>query len=275
MKIIVIIFTALSTFIFNNIANAETFSAKPIVIGQSYEFLSKEENKKRQINVLLPPFYDEDIKKGTKYDVLYVLDGGINMQDFVHIAGMVHQGNQWNIHKPLIVVGIESLDRKAELTYMSSVEDERKQFPTSGQSQKFRDILVKEIKPFIENTYATSGNDAIIGESLAALFITETYLKTPEAFDNYIAISPSLWWDNQSLSNNSNSYLLNPKNNNQKIWLSIANEGGSMQSAIDTLVKTLKRNNKNFIYKPYKSESHGTIYHPAATQAIRDIFKIE
>jgi len=275
MKIIVIIFTALSTFIFNNIANAETFSAKPIVIGQSYEFLSKEENKKRQINVLLPPFYDEDIKKGTKYDVLYVLDGGINMQDFVHIAGMVHQGNQWNIHKPLIVVGIESLDRKAELTYMSSVEDERKQFPTSGQSQKFRDILVKEIKPFIENTYATSGNDAIIGESLAALFITETYLKTPEAFDNYIAISPSLWWDNQSLSNNSNSYLLNPKNNNQKIWLSIANEGGSMQSAIDTMVKTLKRNNKNFIYKPYKSESHGTIYHPAATQAIRDIFKIE
>ncbi|HBS34739.1 MAG TPA: esterase, partial [Parvularcula sp.] len=47
----------------------------------------------------------------------------------------------------------------------------------------------------IEANYRTSGADAMMGESLAGLFVAETFLKYPETADRYIAISPSLWWD--------------------------------------------------------------------------------
>ena len=46
----------------------------------------------------------------------------------------------------------------------------------------------------------TTFEDAVIGESLAGLFIVETYLREPALFDRYAAVSPSLWWDGQALS---------------------------------------------------------------------------
>ena len=51
----------------------------------------------------------------------------------------------------------------------------------------------------IEARYRTSGESAVLGESLAGLFITETFLKEPAAFDHYIAVSPSMWWGGQEL----------------------------------------------------------------------------
>ena len=39
-----------------------------------------------------------------------------------------------------------------------------------------------------------------MGESLAGLFVMETFLLEQDLFDTYIAIDPSLWWNNQKLA---------------------------------------------------------------------------
>ncbi len=257
--------------------SSQEIEARPIVFGQSFELKTKNSEKPRNLNVLLPPDYDEQIKAGTRFAVLYVLDGGTIWQDFFHIAGMVHQGNLWDIHQQLIVVGIESKDRKAEFTEPTSDKAELRDFPTTGKSAQFRDELINEIKPFIEAKFATNGEDAIIGESLAGQFIIETFAKATESFDHYIAISPSLWWNYQNVAKLAASKIKTIETEH-KLWLSIANEGGKMQSGLDIIIKALKaaKNPKiSYFYKPLPNETHGTIYHLAATQAVRDIFKSE
>ena len=114
---------------------------------------------------------------------------------------MVQRGSRWGGGiRPLIVVGIESKDRKAELTSPSSDPGEQRDFPTHGSSDRFRQFMVDELKPLIEARYRTGGTDALMGESLAGLFVIDTLLQRPGEFDSYIAISPSLWWNRGRLA---------------------------------------------------------------------------
>jgi hypothetical protein len=48
-----------------------------------------------------------------------------------------------------------------------------------------------------------------------------------------------------------------------------------MQSGVDLVVAALKANPNpavTWTYAPYPAEKHSTIYHPAATRAIREVF---
>jgi len=247
----------------------------PVVIGRSYELSSKVMGQTRRINIMLPPGYEEPGQAGQRYPVLYLLDGGAQWQDFFHIAGLVHQGGLWGINQPVILVGIESGDRKAEFTRPSSDPAEQKDFPTHGKSETFRRFLVEELKPAVDGAYRTSGTDGLIGESLAGLFVVDTALRHGGDFDRYIAISPSLWWDNQSLSREAAGLLAGPAPAARSLWLSIADEGGAMQAGMDRLTAALGSGAPKGVvwrYAPYPQEKHSTIYHPAATAAIRALF---
>jgi predicted alpha/beta superfamily hydrolase len=98
-----------------------------------------------------------------------------------------------------IVVGIGNVDRKRDFTYPSQNKLDQKEFPTSGQSEKFINFLEKELQPFVDSTYRITELKTIIGQSLGGLLTTEILFKKPELFDNYIIVSPSLWWDDEKL----------------------------------------------------------------------------
>jgi predicted alpha/beta superfamily hydrolase len=100
----------------------------------------------------------------------------------------------------MIVVGIEGVDRKHDLTHPATFADDRKLLPQSGGSAAYRRFLVDELQPWVKAHYRVDGRSGLIGESLAGLFVVETFLREPQAFDAYLAASPSLWWDDQSLS---------------------------------------------------------------------------
>jgi predicted alpha/beta superfamily hydrolase len=69
--------------------------------------------------------------------------------------------------------------------------------PHAGGADRFRDFLRDELKPFIDSRYRTTAESALIGESLAGLFVIETFLFEPTLFDSYIAADPSVWWNEQ------------------------------------------------------------------------------
>ena len=247
----------------------------PVIIGQGYDLPSRRYPKPRRINVQLPPGYDDAENKDRRYPVLYLLDGGAGWQDFAHIAGIVQQGGTWGINQPVILVGVESGDRKAEFTQASSDAAEQHDFPTHGKAETFRHFLVEDLKPAIDAAYRTDGTDGLIGESLAALFVVDEFLNHGADFDRYIAISPSLWWDGQSLARSAEARLAAPNQAPRQLWLSIADEGGTMQSGVDLTVAALKAHPNPAVawtYAPYPAEKHSTIYHPAATRAIREVF---
>jgi len=52
--------------------------------------------------------------------------------------------------------------------------------------------------PEVRRRYRDNGETAIVGESLAGLFVLETFFDEPQLFDTHIALSPSLWWNDQA-----------------------------------------------------------------------------
>ena len=64
-----------------------------------------------------------------------------------------------------------------------------------GGASKFRNFLLRELLPWIEQHYRIGPPKMLIGHSMTALFTVQTLLIQPEAFDGYLAASPSLWWD--------------------------------------------------------------------------------
>ncbi|MDQ0464355.1 putative alpha/beta superfamily hydrolase [Caulobacter ginsengisoli] len=245
---------------------------KPIVIGQSYSLPSTVLKASMRINVWLPPGYKEGAKR---YPVLYLLDGAED-EDFHHISGLAQVSQLNGQFGEMIVVGIVDPDRKRDLTFPSTDPRDLKDAPTSGGSAAFRRYIETELQPAIDARFRTSGRRVIIGESLAGLFIVETFLKQPQLFDGYIAISPSLWWDNGSLAKAAPDLLAAQPPGTRTLYLSIGNEGPAMR--VDDLAAAVRAKQPaglTFIFAPLREETHATIYHPAALDALRKLFPLK
>jgi len=143
---------------------------RPIVTGQSYALPSAALKETRRVNVHLPASYAANPSR--RYPVLYLLDGG-EREDFPHIVGLAQLGELSWTWREMIVVGIEGTDRKRDMTHPTSVAKEKTDLPTSGGSAAFRRFLGDELKPWVAAHYRASGETALIGESLAGLFVVE------------------------------------------------------------------------------------------------------
>lgn len=245
---------------------------QPIVLGRSYDITSAELGETRRLNVYLPPGYGAGEKR---YPVLYLIDGGVE-QDFVHIAGLSQHASISGSYREMIVVGVETKDRRRELTFPAVTDVSlRTEYPTHGSSEKFRAFIMREVKPWVEQHYRTDGFDAVMGESLAGLFVTETFLKQPDAFDGYIAIDPSLWWDKEALARAAPALLAQQKPGAHTLFMAIADSGLAMrlgQAQLAAAVKAAALPDLAFTYVQMFDERHGTIYHRAALDALRLVF---
>ena len=244
----------------------------PIEIGTSYRFHSFVLDETREVNVWLPIGYD---KSQDRYPVLYLLDGGLD-QDFIHIAGLGHLASLSWTYGPMIVVGVQTNDRRAELTSRPTDSRYLSAFPESGGADKFRQFLREEVIPFVEKRLRTGKRRAIMGESLAGLFVVDTLLSEPGLFDDYVAISPSLWWDDRRplAALDRTARLKDVKD--KRLYLAVGDEGGTMQDGIDRLRAFLARQPAGRVTLRYddfsKSASHATIYHHAAEDALRWLY---
>lgn len=244
---------------------------RPVTIARSFGLRSEVLKQERRVTVYLPAGYARG--EGT-YPVLYLLDGGEH-EDFVHVAGLASLGELNGTTREMIVVGVENVDRKHDLTPPSNDPRDRRDLPTHGGSAEFRSFLARELKPWVEGRYRTSGEDALMGESLAGLFVVETFLKQPQLFDRYVAVSPSLWWDAGALAREAPARLAAGGFEGRALYLSIADEGGGMQEGVDALVTALRTaapKGLDWRYEPLPDERHHSIYHPAALKALRALF---
>ncbi|KPF75081.1 alpha/beta hydrolase [Blastomonas sp. AAP25] len=243
----------------------------PITVGETHTLASKPLAQERVVNVYLPADYATSAKT---YPVLYLIDGGLD-QDFLHIAGTSALGALWARSQDVIVVGIATKDRRRELTGPTQDAALIKEFPTAGGSAAFRAFIRDEVMPMVAKSYRTSGETGVIGESLAGLFIVETYLNEPDLFDHYAAISPSLWWDDERLAKASAALLVKPSAKPHRLYLTIANEGREMQTGLDRLTAALgasSRSGQSWCYAPRPDLTHATIYHTVSPEALQYLF---
>ncbi len=243
--------------------------SKPFILGTIDEIESKVLAEKRIINVYLPPGYHEN--DTIHYPVIYLLDGSAD-EDFIHIAGLLQFLNFPWINKlpQSILVGIANVDRRRDLTYPTTIEKDKKDFPTTGGSEKFIDFISSELQPFIEKKYKTTNTKTIIGQSLGGLLATEILFKKPQLFNRYIIVSPSLWWDNESLLKVPPKFLKAGSDSLISVYIAFGKEGKIMETDAKNLVGILRRDSQkikvNFEF--FTDENHASIMHNAVYKGL-------
>lgn len=252
-------------------AGASDDGVAPLGIGETFAIDSKVLRETRRINVFTPTYYGQPIDE--PLPVLYMPDGGIN-EDFLHIAGLLQISVGNGTMRPFLLVGIENTERRRDMTGPTSDPEDRKIAPRVGESAAFRTFIRDELMPEIGTRYRVTGETAIVGESLAGLFIVETFLLEPELFDTYIAFDPSLWWNRQALVNNAAERLRAMSKAVAVLYVATSDEPGIVEPA-RTFAAVLESDAGPDIVWHYESmpqEKHSTIYHPAALKAFRGLF---
>lgn len=245
-------------------------SKTALTIGEAVTIESKILSESRILNIYLPDGYNA--ADTLKYPVIYVLDGSVN-EDFLPMIGLVQFfGLQMNMPKT-IVVGIANIDRKRDFTFPTLDKKLRKDFPTTGGSRKFISFLEDEVQPYINSNYPTTAEKILIGQSLGGLLATEILFKKPTLFTDYIIVSPSLWWDNETLLKDAKMFLGAHKIMPVNVYISIGAEGDIMEREAKSLADLLKNSGKpnlktEFLFLP--NENHRTILH----QGVNDTFKL-
>ncbi len=249
-------------------AQIKTDTIKPFSIGETRVIKSSVLNENRTLNIYLPFNYNME----KTYPVIYLLDGASN-EDFLHIVGLVQFFNMQVKMPDFIIVGIANVDRKRDFTFHTDIKSLKNEFPTTGGSEKFINFIENELQPYIDSTYKTNDTKYIIGQSLGGLLASEILLKKPHLFTHYLIVSPSLWWDDESLLKQTQQLLDKQNETGCYIYISVGGqEEKIMQKKVKKFSMILQKEKKlnmkvEFLLLP--KENHSTILH----QSIYEGFK--
>jgi predicted alpha/beta superfamily hydrolase len=82
-----------------------------------------------------------------------------------------------------------------------------------GASELFYRFITEELRPALSASYAVDAqHQTLYGHSLGGLFVLGVLFKHPESFQNYVASSPSIWWDKKSVLQDESGFLAKAKN---------------------------------------------------------------
>jgi len=71
-----------------------------------------------------------------------------------------------------------------------------------GGSENFYHFLVEELRPLIAGCYPVDANNqTLYGHSIAGMFTLSILFNHPGSFRNFVASSPSIWWNKRSVLN--------------------------------------------------------------------------
>lgn len=226
----------------------------------------------RVINVHLPSDYRAASVQ--HFPVLYVLDGGID-EDFPHVVNTVDSLISLGVIRPVIVVGIPNTQRRRDLTGPTRVAKDSAIAPLIGGSGPFRRFIRDELMPAVRARYRNTDERSIVGESLAGLFVVETFLIEPTLFNHYIALDPSLWWNSGALISAAPAYLRAFDNAKRSIYLTTSNveDITTPTTQLAALLRGVPPSKLTWWYEPRPDLTHAKIFRGAGPAALATTLK--
>ncbi len=247
-------------------------------------------NESRNIYIQIPESFSSD--KNRKYPVAFILDGEI----FLPTLSDVHDYYSGGFMPEMVLVGISN-DKNRIRDLTTSTIKEKYGMPfndENGKAANFIKFLKEELIPFIENKYPVSNYRTLIGHSYGGLFTIYALINHPNLFANYLAIDPSLDWDNQKLLKESQGILATNKYENKSLFMSLSGQlhmqnsnitiNNVMQDTTDftlfarsnidfsNTVRQNKVNGLDFNWKFYPNDLHGTIPFPSIMDGLISLF---
>ena len=199
---------------------------EPIVIGSIHRIRSSVYGDQQLLTVRLPRGYSDNPTK--RYPIVFSVDGGPD-QDFELLAGIAAEAEFSTSFEPFILVGINTADRTKQLTPpMTRLPPERlkENFGdrmVAGGAPRFREYLNRDVIPWATSRYRTD-RKVLTAASLGGLFVLDTFLETPTMFDDYIALTPSLWWDEGRVVDEAAAKLARHAASDRRLYFTMGDE---------------------------------------------------
>jgi len=128
------------------------------------------------------------------WPVIVVLDGNAH---FHHVTGVTTFLARNGRMPPAYVVAVPNTNRRRDLTPAAQHDTT---LQGVGGADRMLDFLTDELLPEIDQRYATTPYRILVGHSLGGLVAMYAWISRPDAFQAYVAASPSLWWDRERLT---------------------------------------------------------------------------
>ncbi|MBN4070836.1 alpha/beta hydrolase [Olleya sp. AH-315-F22] len=280
-------------FFFQQFASSQTnqniqFLQKVGALDSLYSEILKEY---RKFYVQLPANYN--VNKNKKYPVVFSLDGEVLLPTVNNVQSYYSGG----FMPEMVLVGISNANNRTRDLTTSKIK-EKYGMPfneKNGEADNFGNFIETELIPFIENKYPVTNFRTLIGHSYGGLFAIYTLINHPKLFSNYLAIDPSLDWDDQKLLTEAQEKLSSKNYKGKSLFLSLNGQlhmqnpkvtiDNVMQDTSDftlfarsniTFSNMVMQNNKNglaFEWKFYSNDLHGTISFPSIRDGL--IFNFE
>jgi len=249
-------------------------------------------NEHKKFWVQLPENYNP--KSEEKYPVVFILDGSVMLQPLETVYS-----NYWGHYLPhMILVGISNQTNRTRDLTTSQIKMRRGAAfdQDTGGAKKFTEYIEKELIPHIDKNYKTTNYRTLIGHSYGGLFTINMLVNDSENFKNYIAIDPSLDWDNQKLLKQAKEKLTTESFEGKSLFVSMAAEQLHMMDESVTInnlmentseftlfarsimefsqfAETNKKSGLNFSWKIYPEDLHGTVPLPSMRDGLIFLFK--
>ena len=210
-----------------------------IHIGEIFTIHSEVLQEDREILISLPNEYSEDVN--IKYPVIYLLDGSTHLR---FTSGIVKFLSDIKKIPPMIVVGICNVDRMRDFTppITSKSHGHHHDFPSSGGAEDFLTFISDELVPHVHTNYRADTLNILAGHSVGGLFTVHCLLNRKDLFAAYIAVSPSLWWNDSEVLKMATQCFEDAKRFNTKLYLTYGGvDGAKISPSCINFVKILRK----------------------------------
>lgn len=238
----------------------------PVVIGQTERIHSVVLNEDRNYQVYLPDSYGW--AKDRRYPVLYVLDGKTH---FGHTAGSVGYLAAHGEIPEMIVVAVASTVRIRDFTQT----DWPRAWVGGGGANNFKRFLSTELIPNIDRTYRTDGFRVLSGHSAGGQFALYCLTSEASLFKAYIALSPSLDWDDNLPQRSLEKSFESTRSLPTFLYIARSDDSGRALADYERLVETLKaKSPQGFRWhsQAFPEETHSSIPLLAQVDALRHLY---
>jgi predicted alpha/beta superfamily hydrolase len=277
-------------FIGQVITNAQS-SGYLTCIGVTDSLYSNVLGESRDIYIQIPDNYHDNIIK--QYPVAYILDGEVFLPTVNNVLNFYSGG----FMPEMVLVGISNANhRTRDLTTSKITTNYGMPYnEENGEAINFLKFIEEELIPYVESQYRVTNYKTFIGHSYGGLFTIYTLLNRPNLFSNYIAIDPSLDWDNQKLLTEAEAKLSSYNYQGKSLFMSLGGQlhmqdpnvtiDNVMQDksnftlfarsnlAFSEIVKQNKNNGLYFDWKFYPKDLHGTMALPSIMDGFISVFE--
>ena len=277
----------LATLALPAVASGQTPDRYRLTIGTVDSLKSTVLNETRKYLVYTPPSYSDTMFSPQRYPVLYLLDGDAHFHSVSGLIQILGTGVNATYAVPeMMVVAIPNTNRLRDMSPTKVTKGpDGKPAPglaSSGGMANFLAFIKNELIPQIDAKYRTSPYRIFVGHSLGGITVIDALYTIPETFNAYIAIDPSLWWDDKVLLKQAKEHVSKDNYQGKVLYLGQANTMSPDDTTTNNhfnamlqfneVLNTYNTSGLRYAYKYYPNDDHGSVPIITEYDALRFIF---